>query len=153
MKRMHIHISVNDLPVSIRFYTAMFGNTEPTVVKDDYCKWMLQDPPVNFAISRRGATPGIDHLGIQVETEEELAEMNRRFAAADLPVQTEMAKTCCYSRSDKAWTIDPQGVAWETFRTLASAPVFGESRTTAGQDAAGACCSPTPSAVTFQRHR
>lgn len=150
MKRMHIHVSVNDLPESIRFYTAMFGDTEPTVLKDDYCKWMLQDPPLNFALSQRGATPGIDHVGIQVESDEELAEMNRRFAAADVPVEHQTGTTCCYSKSDKAWTIDPQGVAWETFRTLEAAPLFGQSRAE-NRDNAGACCSPPLSTISLRR--
>lgn len=110
MKRMHIHVSVQSLSESIRFYSAMFGNVEPTVVKEDYCKWELQDPAVNFAISQRGAKPGIDHVGIQVETNEELAEMNARFDAADLPVQEQTGTTCCYAKSNKAWTVDPQGV-------------------------------------------
>ncbi|SAL74195.1 glyoxalase/bleomycin resistance protein/dioxygenase [Caballeronia udeis] len=117
MKRMHIHVAVEDLNDSIRFYSAMFGNKEPTVLKSGYCKWELTDPAVNFAISQRGAKPGVDHIGIQVETDAELQEMNARFIAAKLPVQEQTETTCCYARSDKAWTIDPQGVAWETFRT------------------------------------
>jgi hypothetical protein len=143
MKRMHIHIAVEDLNDSIRFYSAMFGNIEPTVLKSDYCKWELTDPAVNFAISHRGAKPGVDHIGIQVETDAELVEMNARFAAAELPVQTQTDITCCYARSDKSWTIDPQGVAWETFRTLDAAPVYGQSREQSQPSAA--CCTPTGS--------
>lgn len=152
MKRMHIHVAVEDLNDSIRFYSAMFGNKEPTVLKTDYCKWELTDPAVNFAISRRGAKPGVDHIGIQVETDAELQEMNARFAAAKLPVQEQTATTCCYAKSDKAWTIDPQGVAWETFRTLEAAPVYGEShdRTQAQAQLTAACCSPAESLMTIR---
>ncbi|CAE6831005.1 Cadmium-induced protein CadI [Paraburkholderia aspalathi] len=128
MKRMHIHVAVADLESSTRFYTAMFGGVEPTVAKSDYRKWELADPKVNFAISQRGVQPGIDHLGIQVETDEELAEMRERFASVELPVTNQTATSCCYAKSDKTWTVDPQGVAWETFRTLEQALVYGESR-------------------------
>jgi hypothetical protein len=152
MKRMHIHVCVENLNDSIRFYSAMFGNVEPTVLKSDYCKWELTDPAVNFAISRRGAKPGVDHIGIQVENDAELAEMNARFNAAKLPVQTQTATTCCYAKSDKAWTVDPQGVPWETFRTLEAAPVYGESRNRALEQAqsSAACCSPAESIVTIR---
>jgi hypothetical protein len=117
------------------------------VVKADYCKWELTDPAVNFAISQRGAKPGIDHVGIQVETEAELAEMNARFEAAQLPVQAQIGTTCCYAKSDKAWTVDPQGVAWETFRTLEAAPMYGQSHEPMQQSAA--CCTPVESVVGF----
>ena len=152
MKRMHIHVAVEDLSESIRFYSALFGNKEPTVLKSDYCKWELTDPAVNFAISQRGAKPGVDHIGIQVETDAELQEMNARFTAARLPVQEQTATTCCYAKSDKAWTVDPQGVAWETFRTLEAAPVYGEShdRTQAQAQSTAACCSPVESTVTIR---
>jgi hypothetical protein len=160
MKRMHIHVAVENLAESIRFYRALFGNAEPTVLKSDYCKWELSDPAVNFAISQRGAKPGVDHIGIQVETDVELAEMNARFAAAEIPVQHESSATCCYAKSDKAWTVDPQGVAWETFRTLEAAPVFGQSHPVAPQALAqalgtdgspAACCTPTPTTISFKR--
>ncbi|WP_206957282.1 ArsI/CadI family heavy metal resistance metalloenzyme [Trinickia acidisoli] len=152
MKRMHIHVAVDNLPDSIRFYKAMFGNAEPTVLKSDYCKWELADPAVNFAISQRGAKPGVDHIGIQVETDAELEEMNSRFEAAQLPVQIQTDTTCCYARSDKAWTIDPQGVAWETFRTLDAAPIYGHSRDETRSDSqpSESCCTPTASTVTFR---
>ena len=152
MKRMHIHVAVEDLSESIRFYSALFGNKEPTVLKSDYCKWELTDPAVNFAISQRGAKPGVDHIGIQVETDAELQEMNARFTAAKLPVQEQTKTTCCYAKSDKAWTVDPQGVAWETFRTLEAAPVYGESRdrTQAQAQSTAACCSPSESIVTIR---
>lgn len=149
MKRMHIHVSVQSLSESIRFYSAMFGNVEPTVLKADYCKWELKDPAVNFAISQRGAKPGVDHVGIQVETDEELAEMNARFATADLPVQEQTGATCCYAKSNKAWTVDPQGVAWETSMTLAAAPTYGESRNEPDHSP-DACCTPTASTIQFR---
>ena len=172
MKRMHIHVSVEDLTESIRFYSAMFGGIEPTVRKIDYCKWELNDPAVNFAISQRLARSGIDHFGIQVETEEELTEMRNRFARAEIAAEEESAAQCCYAVSDKSWTVDPQGVAWETFRTLEAAPAYGQSRhdavmpePVAGESGADAendptspntpCCGPQQSAVTiaFRRRR
>ncbi|TDN62088.1 ArsI/CadI family heavy metal resistance metalloenzyme [Paraburkholderia sp. BL10I2N1] len=127
MKRFHIHVAVTDLTASIRFYSALFA-AKPTVVKSDYAKWMLDDPRVNFAISQRGATPGLDHLGVQVENEAELAEMHDRLKGATLPVDTHMGTACCYAKSNKYWTVDPQGIAWESYHTLNDIPVFGESR-------------------------
>lgn len=147
MKRMHIHVAVENLSDKIRFYSAIFGNAEPTVLKSDYCKWELTNPAVNFAISQRGAKPGVDHVGIQVETDAELAEMNARFAAAELPMQAQTGATCCYARSDKVWTTDPQGIAWETFRTLESALVYGQSREQS--QPAAACCAPAQTVITF----
>lgn len=144
MKRFHVHVGVANLADSIRFYSALFA-VEPTVVKDDYAKWMLEDPRVNFAISQRGAAPGLDHLGVQVENEAELAEMHKRLSGAALPVDEQIGTACCYARSDKYWTVDPQGVAWEAYQTLGDVPTFGESRTAlAAENAdASACCSPT----------
>ncbi|PQV45834.1 ArsI/CadI family heavy metal resistance metalloenzyme [Paraburkholderia sp. BL21I4N1] len=150
MKRMHIHVAVENLTASARFYTAMFGGIEPTIQKSDYCKWELSDPKVNFAISQRGAKPGVDHLGIQVETDEELVEMRSRFSNADLPALDQAATTCCYAQSDKSWTIDPQGVAWETFRTLETAPTYGQSRHDPEPTALAACCTPTTSTIAFR---
>lgn len=150
IKRMHIHVAVEDLADSARFYTAMFGGIEPTVQKSDYCKWELTDPKVNFAISQRGAKPGVDHLGIQVETDEELAEMRSRLASAELPTLDQTATTCCYAKSDKSWTVDPQGVAWETFRTLETAPTYGQSRHDPEPNASAECSTPTPSTIVFR---
>lgn len=143
MKRMHVHVAVEDLEASTRFYTAIFGGIEPTVSRQDYRKWELVDPTVNFAISQRGVKPGVDHLGIQVETDAELAEMRERFARAELPVANQTTTTCCYAKSDKTWTVDPQGVAWETFRTLEQTPVYGESRdrTREASSSQVACCA------------
>ncbi|AOI68807.1 ArsI/CadI family heavy metal resistance metalloenzyme [Burkholderia ubonensis] len=144
MKRLHIHLSVEDLAASIRFYSALFAS-QPTVEKADYAKWMLDDPRVNFAISQRGAAPGLDHLGVQVENESELAEMHTRLSSAALPVDEQIGTACCYARSDKYWTVDPQGIAWETYQTLGEVPTFGESRhapATKSNADATACCSP-----------
>jgi catechol 2,3-dioxygenase-like lactoylglutathione lyase family enzyme len=136
MKRLHVHVAVDDLAASIKFYSAMF-DAEPTVTKDDYAKWMLENPRVNFAISARGAAPGLNHLGIQVESADELAEMNARLQKLDADVVEEMGTACCYAKSDKYWATDPTGIAWETYHTLDSIPVFG------GQEASG-CCVPEP---------
>ncbi|MGF6727381.1 hypothetical protein P3T43_006773 [Paraburkholderia sp. GAS41] len=149
MKCMHIHVVVENLSDSIRFYSAMFGNAEPTVLKSDYWKWELTDPAVNFAISQRGVKPGVDHIGIQVETAAELAGMNARFGAAQLSAEAQIGTTCCYARSDKAWTVDPQGVAWETFRTLEAAPVYGQSHKQSQHQSSAACCAPAQKAITF----
>jgi catechol 2,3-dioxygenase-like lactoylglutathione lyase family enzyme len=140
MKRFHVHTHVQDLARSITFYSRMFG-AEPTRVESDYAKWMLDDPRINFAISSRGGTPGVDHLGIQTDTEEELAELKARAQAADMTLQDEGQTTCCYARSEKHWITDPQGVAWEHFHTLADIPVFSE-RAAAASDSA--CCANAP---------
>jgi catechol 2,3-dioxygenase-like lactoylglutathione lyase family enzyme len=147
MKRLHVHMSVDDLAQSIRFYSALFA-AEPTVEKPDYAKWMLDDPRVNFAISTRGGATGLDHLGIQVETPDELQAVYGRLQQADRPVLEEGATTCCYAKSEKAWITDPQGVSWETFLTSGESTVYGDSvdlgpiRTTAP---ARACCAKEPS--------
>src|SRR5277367_365884 len=114
MKRLHVHVSVDDLDRSIGFYSTLFG-AEPSVLKPDYAKWMLDDPRVNFAISARGrAGSGIDHLGIQVEDATELGEVTARLKTADGPVHAQGQTTCCYADSEKSWILDPQGVSWET---------------------------------------
>jgi catechol 2,3-dioxygenase-like lactoylglutathione lyase family enzyme len=145
MKRMHVHVGVDNLAQSLRFYTTLFG-AEPSVVEADYAKWMLDDPRLNFAISAGHATRGIEHLGIQVESETELAEVGARLARADGPVLAEAATTCCYATSSKAWIADPQGVVWETFLTTGSSADYGSSPALsrlAGESAAeGACCAP-----------
>ncbi len=147
MKRFHVHVSVHDIDQSIRFYSTLFG-AEPSVVKDDYAKWMLDDPRVNFAISKRAFATGVDHLGLQVDTGEELAALEDQLKRADASMLTETNTTCCYAKSDKHWVTDPQGVAWETFHTLGSAPVYGESaKVEAASAAQGACCGPSEVAV------
>lgn len=143
MKRFHVHAHVDDLSASIAFYSKLFG-VPPTRVESDYAKWMIEDPRINFAISTRGSKPGIDHLGFQTDTEEELAELKARAEAADMTLIDEGAATCCYARSEKHWITDPQGIAWEQFHTLGDIPVFSERSQSAAQDAvlASACCAP-----------
>ncbi|MDE2605460.1 MAG: glyoxalase/bleomycin resistance/dioxygenase family protein [Burkholderiales bacterium] len=139
MKRFHVHTHVADLQASIAFYTKLFG-AGPTRVEADYAKWMIEDPRINFAISTRGEKPGIDHLGIQTDSEEELAELKARAQAADMALLDEGDTTCCYARSEKHWVTDPQGIAWEHFHTLGDIPVFSEKK--AGEPQAPACCTP-----------
>jgi catechol-2,3-dioxygenase len=128
MKRLHVHVSVWDLEASIRFYAELFAS-EPSVRKPDYAKWMLEDPKVNFAISRRdsqvGIEPGVQHLGIQVENRPELEEVYARLKRAEAPVFEEGATTCCYAQSEKNWIDDPQGIAWEVFLTTGESTVYG----------------------------
>lgn len=138
MKRLHVHVAVDDLDRSIGFYSAMFA-AEPTVTKPDYAKWMLDDPRVNFAISARGAQAGVEHLGIQVESGAELAEVYARLAKADAPVIEEGKTTCCYAKSEKSWITDPQGVVWETFLTEGEATTYGSSATIDSLTARTAC--------------
>jgi catechol 2,3-dioxygenase-like lactoylglutathione lyase family enzyme len=149
MKRFHVHVGVKDLEQSIRFYASLFA-AEPTVRKPDYAKWMLDDPCVNFAISEKGAG-GIDHLGIQAEDADELAEIHGRLETAGADVFEEGQTTCCYAQSEKSWINDPQGVAWETFRTLGESTKYGgcgpAAEGIAGQSSeqpkrSGPCCGP-----------
>ena len=145
MKRLHVHVGVENLEQSIRFYSTLFA-AEPTVTKSDYAKWMLDDPRVNFAISAGNhAARGIEHLGIQVESAEELTEVYDRLKAADRPILEEGATTCCYANSEKSWISDPQGVVWEAFFTNGEATVYGDSPplTALSANAAEAsCCAP-----------
>ena len=147
MKRMHLHVSVDDLNKSIGFYSSLFG-AKPTTQKIDYAKWMLDDPLVNFAISKRGATPGLDHIGIQVENESELSEIKERLEAAELSMITQQGTTCCYSKSDKHWVQDPSCFAWETYHTLESSPTFSNDEST--KQTNGACCAPPIQKVQFR---
>ncbi len=124
MKRFHVHLGVSDLAASIRFYSELFG-LPPSVEKADYAKWMLDDPRVNFAISQRGSRIGVNHLGLQADNAQELADLRTHFAAADgSAVVDETGASCCYARSDKHWVTDPQGIAWEAFHSLDSVPYF-----------------------------
>jgi catechol-2,3-dioxygenase len=125
MKRLHVHVSVENIAQSVRFYSTLFA-AEPAVTKSDYAKWMLDDPRVNFAISTRSGRTGVDHLGIQVETTGELSEVYRRLKQADRPVLEEGATTCCYAKSEKSWIADPQGLSWETFLTSGESAVYGD---------------------------
>ena len=150
MKRMHVHVGVEDLGKSITFYSTLFG-TEPTVTKPDYAKWMLEDPRVNFAISSgQHAAKGVEHLGIQVESSDELADVYGRLQAADAPVLDEGVTTCCYAKSEKSWIADPDGVVWEAFFTNGESTVYGDSPSLSALSAnasASTCCTPAmPSA-------
>lgn len=154
MKRFHVHISVDNLSESIKFYSGMFAS-EPTELQADYAKWKLEDPRINFAISQRGAKVGLDHIGLQVEDENELAEMQARLSALQPGVEMEAGTACCYAKSDKYWVKDPAGIAWETFHTLESIPVFGVPAKKTGRiainipvasaksDVASSCCAPS----------
>lgn len=137
MKRLHIHVAVDNLEKSVQFYSSLFG-VQPTKLKADYAKWMVEDPRVNFAISARGAKPGIDHLGIQVEAPEELDGLREQMKRADLQLSDEGETTCCYAESDKSWVQDPSGIAWEAYHTMADAEFFN----TAPKATESACCVP-----------
>ncbi len=138
MKRFHVHIAVDNLQDNIRFYSALFG-IEPTVSKPDYAKWMLDDPYINFAISARGAKPGLDHVGIQVDSDDALTEISQRLTQAGLPAAEQQNAQCCYASSNKYWTVDPQGIAWEAFQSLTTIPLFGQD--TAIPTKTETCCA------------
>ena len=144
MKRFHVHVAVDDLERNIRFYSSVFGS-EPTVRKPDYAKWMMEDPRINFAISQRGAKAGVDHLGFQVDSDEELSALRTQVANAEIAAFDQPGSTCCYAHSDKYWITDPQGIAWETYHTLGEAEVYGAS--TKKVEEGNACCSPRPQAI------
>jgi catechol 2,3-dioxygenase-like lactoylglutathione lyase family enzyme len=143
MKRIHVHVGVEDLEQSIGFYSALFA-TQPTVVKADYAKWMLDDPRVNFAISTRGKEPGLDHLGIQVESKDELGEVYARLRQAGGTIIEQGQTTCCYAKSEKSWIDDPAGISWETFFTTGESTDYGDG--TGEREARVAhqkvCCEP-----------
>jgi catechol 2,3-dioxygenase-like lactoylglutathione lyase family enzyme len=150
MKRLHVHVAVNDLSQSIGFYSALFA-TEPTVVKTDYAKWMLDDPRVNFAISTRGREPGLDHLGIQVEDKGELQEVYARLREAGGNIVEDGQTACCYAKSEKSWIDDPAGIAWETFLTTGESITYGdgtgENKARVAHEKQGACCAPQAAAA------
>lgn len=150
MKRFHVHVGVSDLDQSIAFYSSLFG-TGPSVTKPDYAKWMLDDPRVNFAISsEHHAAKGIEHLGIQADSNGELAEVHGRMKAADRPMLDEGATTCCYATSEKSWITDPDGVVWEAFFTSGEATVYGDSPALGAMSAnaaVSACCAPAMSST------
>lgn len=139
MKRFHVHLAVENVPDSVRFYSTLFG-AAPTVEKADYAKWMVDDPRINFAISSRGSHAGVNHLGFQVDSDDELKGMRDRLTAADAGLTEESDAHCCYAVSDKYWVTDPQGIAWETYHTLGDIPVFGAAATTPGETSATGCC-------------
>ncbi len=141
MSRMHIHVAVNELPESIKFYSTIFGES-PSVEREDYAKWNLSDPAVNFAISNRGHASGINHLGIQVDSENALKEIAQRLDEAEITSSSQEGASCCYAHSNKHWALDPQGIAWESFHTLGDIAVFGEDTKTDSEDESSACCIP-----------
>jgi catechol 2,3-dioxygenase-like lactoylglutathione lyase family enzyme len=149
MKRLHVHVSVDDLPKATAFYSALFAS-RPSVVKPDYAKWMLDDPRVNFAISMRGRAAGLDHLGIQVENEEELREVYGRLDQAGGTVVEQGQTACCYARSEKAWIDDPAGISWETFLTTGESTAYGDGTGHRPGEAriaqSASCCAPKPAA-------
>jgi catechol 2,3-dioxygenase-like lactoylglutathione lyase family enzyme len=155
MKRLHVHVAVNDLPQSIGFYSALFAAqllaAQPAVVKTDYAKWMLDDPRVNFAISTRGREPGLDHLGIQVENAGELNEVYARLREAGGNIIEQGETACCYAKSEKSWIDDPAGIAWETFLTSGESITYGdgtgENTARVAHEKQGACCAPRAAAV------
>ena len=144
MKRFHVHVAVDDLDANIRFYSAVFG-APPTVTKNDYAKWMIEEPRINFAISNRGAKTGLDHLGFQVDSDEELAELRQKVGEAEIVALDQPQTECCYARSDKYWITDPQGIAWETYHTVGGVELYGTDMPKVAE--ASACCAPKPKVV------
>ena len=145
MKRMHVHVAVDDLPRSVGFYSALFA-AEPAVIKPDYAKWMLEDPRVNFAISTRGRQPGLDHLGVQVEDQTELHDVYARLHTAEGIVIEQGDTSCCYAKSEKSWIDDPSGISWETFLTTGESIDYGDGsgEREARVAHAKSCCAPQP---------
>lgn len=139
MKRLHVHVSVENIEDSVKFYSTMFG-VQPVKQKPDYAKWLLNDPSVNFAISAKGRKPGVDHFGIQVDEEKELQEVRERIAKAELKTFDEGETTCCYAKSDKTWVMDPAGVAWEAYQFMGDAEIFHEAKMPPAPSTS--CCAP-----------
>jgi catechol 2,3-dioxygenase-like lactoylglutathione lyase family enzyme len=148
MKRFHVHVGVKDVDESIRFYSTLFAS-KPIVRQPDYAKWMLEDPRINFAISTHRQPVGVNHLGFQVDSDEELRGMRAQLQAADAQVVQEDDQSCCYARSDKYWVTDPTGIAWETFHTLGSIPVYGEDTPVFNHSAS---IVPVPGATQTRKH-
>jgi catechol 2,3-dioxygenase-like lactoylglutathione lyase family enzyme len=149
MKRFHAHVRVDDLESSVRFYSTLFG-TEPAVLKPDYAKWMLDDPRVNFAITAGSTATGLDHLGLQVESDEDLAVIAGRLDAAGQSVVKQENAACCYARGNKGWVSDPSGISWETFYTFGESTVYGKDvapRRAAAEPQSESCCAPAPSST------
>lgn len=146
MKRFHVHLHVRDLASNIGFYSQLFAR-QPARIESDYAKWMLDDPPLNFAISTRGSSQGVDHFGIQAESAEELAALKSQAEAASLALEDQGETSCCYARSEKHWITDPQGLAWEHFHTLGSIPVFGQTQSQDTQPDAACCPTSTHSSA------
>lgn len=150
MKRFHVHVRVNDLGSSVQFYSTLFGE-QPTVIKPDYAKWMLEDPRINFAITSGASNPEIDHLGLQVESSEDLATIAGRLSAAGESVRKQADAACCYARGDKGWVTDPSGISWETFHTFGESTVYGNDirprPERASAEPAESCCTPAAPAA------
>lgn len=141
MKRLHVHVSVENINEAVKFYSAMFG-AEPVKLKSDYAKWLLNEPSLNFAISAQGRKPGVDHFGIQVDEESELTEVRERIGKAEMKTFDEGETTCCYAKSDKTWVMDPAGVAWEAYQFMGDAEIFHEAK---AEEKGSACCAPKAS--------
>jgi len=142
MKRLHVHLAVENRQKNIEFYSTMFG-AKPTVQHDDYAKWMLDDPRVNFAISNRSEQIGLDHLGIQAENDQELQDIKQCLDKTQVSIETQEGTSCCYAESDKHWVTDPQGIAWESFHSLKSIPTFNTEKAVV-DDGGSSCCTPEP---------
>ena len=144
MKRLHVHVGVDNLSDGLKFYSALFG-ADPVKLKEDYAKWMLDDPRVNFAISTRARLKGVDHMGIQVDDAGELAALREQVSAANISTHSDGETTCCYAKSEKSWVEDPTGVAWEAYHTMEDAQIFGRSSRSPGEPVSdAACCAPKP---------
>lgn len=128
MKRFHVNLTVKDIDKSIAFYNELFAS-QPVIRKDDYAKWMLDDPFVNFSISTKGNIAGVDHIGIEAASDDDLAVIRERLEKADSPIFDQEAVNCCYADSKKAWIRDPDGVAWETFHTTGQTTNYGDGIT------------------------
>jgi catechol 2,3-dioxygenase-like lactoylglutathione lyase family enzyme len=148
VKRFHVRVSIDDLDANIRFYSTIFG-TPPTVREDGYAKWMIGEPRVDFAISRRGAAPGVDHLGLQVDSDADLKQLRTQAERAQICALDQTPAQCCYARSDEYWITDPQGIAWETFDTLDAIPGWGDDtqKEPAAAETASTCCTPRSAQV------
>lgn len=145
MKRLHLHVKVNDLEQNIHFYSQLFG-AEPEKVKDDYAKWMLDDPRINFAVSTRASQTGLDHFGIQVDDEQDLSNLRDHLKSTDINIDKEGETSCCYAKSDKTWVSDPNGIAWEIYQTMSDVELFTEDANNIQENSA--CCAAPPKAKT-----
>ncbi len=145
MKRLHVHVSVDNIEDAVKFYSTMFG-VEPVKQKSDYAKWLVEEPSLNFAISAKGRKPGLDHFGIQVDEEAELTEVRDRIAKAELQTFDEGETTCCYAKSDKTWVMDPAGVAWEAYQFMGDAEIFHEEKMPPAPSTSGCAPRTTPAA-------
>lgn len=151
MKRFHVHIAVPDIAAGVAFYTGLFGQA-PSMLRDDYAKWLIDDPRLNFAISARGAQVGVDHLGIQVDSDDELAVLRSQLELAGANVTNQPNAKCCYASSNKHWTEDPAGVPWEAYHTMSNMPTYGADAGRRGEDTAGAvCASPRPAQASVKK--